>query len=80
MALYRVFTLDWGKVKLPEGAQLEESYPAFAVVSATDLALAELRKHYPVEKLDRPEQPARAGRQPPCRRPEVVAAKPVAAT
>ena len=60
MALYRVFTLEGGKVNLPEGAQLEESYPAFAVVSATDLALTELRKHYPVEKLDRPEQPARA--------------------
>jgi len=58
MALYRVFAPAKGDIKLPEGVQLVESYPAFAVVSAIDEALTELRKHYPVEKLDRPEEPS----------------------
>ena len=60
MALYRVFTLEGGKVKLPEGAQLEDSYPAFAVVSATDDAVAELRNTIRSKSSNRPEQPTPA--------------------
>ena len=80
MALYRVFTLEGGKVKLPEGAQIEDSYPAFAVVSATDDAVAECHKHYPVKSLTGPSNRPPSDRRPPRHRPEVMAGKSVAAT
>ncbi len=55
MALYRVLNPSGGPISLPTGAKVEETYDAFVVISATEKVAEELRKSYPVEKLDRPD-------------------------
>src|SRR5207244_1174079 len=59
MASYRVFRPAGEQLTLPNGVQLEESYPAFDVVSGTTEAISALRQQYPVEEL-----PELAARQP----------------
>lgn len=53
MPTYRVFNPAGGPVKLPAGVTVDQTYPAFVVVTGDDAAIAEVRKSYPVEPLDR---------------------------
>jgi serine protease AprX len=51
MARYRVYYPEQEAANLPAAVIVEEQYPAFGIVSATEAAINELRRQYPVELL-----------------------------
>ncbi|MEA3276495.1 MAG: S8 family serine peptidase, partial [Pseudomonadota bacterium] len=51
MARYRIFCSKSEVENLPAAVTVEESYPAFSIVTADAEAIAEIKKHYPVEAL-----------------------------
>ncbi len=54
MPRYRIFCLENEVKNLPE-VTIEEQYPAFVVVATSEKVIAEIRKRYPVEKLECPQ-------------------------
>jgi serine protease AprX len=57
MARYRVFCPQSEVENLPVTVTVEESYPAFSIVTADAQTLEEVKKHYPVEDLPAPKAP-----------------------
>jgi serine protease AprX len=53
---YRIFIPESELGELPAGVEVEDTYPAFAIVRASREVMASLQKRYPVEVLE-PEQP-----------------------
>jgi serine protease AprX len=57
MSRYCVFCPDREIEKLPSGVKLEERYPAFSIVSASEDVIKKIRKHYPVKRMKEPKAP-----------------------
>jgi hypothetical protein len=58
---YRVFIPESELSELPPGVEVEDTYPAFAIVSASEEVAADLQKRYPVEMLQLEQPDAGAG-------------------
>lgn len=54
---YRIFCLGSESEKFPPDVTVEEIYPAFVIVQASEETIASLKKHYPVEEMRKPQPP-----------------------
>ena len=54
---YRIYAREEEVARFPDEVTVEESYPAFSIVSASEDAIADLRGQFPIEGLQAPKPP-----------------------